>query len=50
MENEEIFEIEGVSYKRSKDKLKDGDEVFWILKDDPLSNIPYGTKGFVVST
>ncbi len=26
--SEEIFEIEGVKYKRSPERLKDGDEVY----------------------
>ena len=48
MKTEEIFEIDGKKYKRSKEPLKDGDEVFCILKDSE-SKVPYGTKGFIAS-
>lgn len=45
---EQIFEIEGVKYKRSSEPLKDNDEVFCICTD-PSSKVPYGTKGFIAS-
>lgn len=44
----EIFEIDGVKYKRSEDEMEDGDEVFFILKN-PNSRIPFGTKGKIAS-
>lgn len=44
----EIFEINGVKYKRSEEDLKDGDEVFCISKH-PNSKVPFGTKGKIVS-
>lgn len=45
---ERIFNINGKKFIRSKEKLRDGDEVYCICihKD---SKIPYGTKGHIVS-
>ena len=46
--NEEIFEIDGKKYIRSKEPLKDDDEVYCIVKDERCP-VPYGTKGRIAS-
>lgn len=45
---EKIFEINGIKYKRSKDNVKDGDELYVILKADSIREgckTTYGDKG-----
>ena len=50
---EQIFEINGIKYKRSQKPLNDNDEVYCISKEGKISAadiiVPYGTKGKISS-